>query len=40
LDPYIVDFFCDANRQSLEFKDKYLNEEYRIRTVLGEASLA
>lgn len=33
----MVDFFCDGARASLEFRDKYLNEEHKVRTVLGEA---
>ncbi len=40
MDTQIVDFFCDAQRQTLEFRDKYLNEEYKVKTVLGEAALA
>jgi Ran GTPase-activating protein (RanGAP) involved in mRNA processing and transport len=29
----------DSNRSAVEFKDKYLNEEHKVRTVLGEACL-
>jgi hypothetical protein len=37
LDPLIVDFFCDPNRTSLEFKYKFLDEEYKVRSILLEA---
>ena len=40
LDPLIVDFFCDMNRESLQFNDKFLDEEHKVRTVLGDASLS
>ena len=33
----VVDFFCDPNRGILEFKDKFLDEEYKVRSILGEA---
>jgi len=40
LDPLIVDFFCDLNHTTLSFKDKFLDEEHKVKSVLGEASLA
>ena len=40
LDPLIVDFFCDLNHSLLSFKDKFLDEEYKVKSVLGEAALA
>jgi hypothetical protein len=40
MDPRIVDFFCDLNQTSLIFKDKFLDEEHKVKTVLGEAALS
>jgi hypothetical protein len=40
LDPMIVDFFCDGNQHILQYKDKFLDEEYKVKTVLGEVSLS
>jgi hypothetical protein len=39
LDPMFIDFFCDMNVAELEFNNKYLDEEHKVRTVLGDASL-
>ncbi len=33
----IVDFFCDPNRAIIEFKDKFLDETYKVKSILGEA---
>lgn len=40
LDPVIVDFLCDSGRTSLDFADRFLNEDHKVRFVLGEISLA
>lgn len=40
LDPHLVDFMTDTSRAAVEFKDKYLNEDHKVRTVLGEVCLA
>jgi hypothetical protein len=37
LDPQVVDFLCESGRGALEVRDKYMNEEHKVRTVLGEA---
>ena len=40
LDPLIVDFFCDLNQTTLVFMDKFLDEEHKVKSVLGEAALS
>lgn len=40
LDPHLIDFMTDTFRSAVEFKDKYLNEEHKVRTILGEVCLA
>jgi hypothetical protein len=37
LDPLIVDFFCDPNRSCMEYKDKFLDEAYKVKSILGES---